>query len=67
MKIIPSFLKESAQGLGEAIVIGTGYGQFPKKKDVTGAIGLVALPNADKTPITGTSQLLEGTRGPASR
>lgn len=51
-------LKETTKGLNEVIVVGYGTS---RKKDLTGAIGLVALPNADKTPVTGTSQLLEGT------
>jgi TonB-dependent starch-binding outer membrane protein SusC len=51
-------LKESAKGLNEVVVVG--YGST-KKKDLTGSVGLVPLGNTDKTPVTGTSQLLEGT------
>jgi TonB-dependent starch-binding outer membrane protein SusC len=51
-------LKESAKGLNEVVVVG--YGST-KKKDLTGSVGLVPLGNIDKTPVTGTSQLLEGT------
>lgn len=51
-------LKESAKGLNEVVVVG--YGST-KKKDLTGAVGLVPLGDIEKTPVTGTSQLLEGT------
>ncbi|HEX3933077.1 MAG TPA: carboxypeptidase-like regulatory domain-containing protein, partial [Puia sp.] len=51
-------LKETTKGLNEVVVVGYGTS---RKKDLTGAIGLVALPNAGKPPVTGTSQLLEGT------
>lgn len=51
-------LKESAKGLNEVVVVGYGT---TKKKDLTGAVGLVPLGNIDKTPVTGTAQLLEGT------
>ncbi len=51
-------LKESAKGLNEVVVVGYGT---TKKKDLTGSVGLVQLTNTDKTPVTGTNQLLEGT------
>jgi TonB-linked SusC/RagA family outer membrane protein len=51
-------LKESAKGLNEVVVVGYGT---TKKKDLTGSVGLVQMGNTEKTPITGTSQLLEGT------
>ena len=51
-------LKESAKGLNEVVVVGYGT---TKKKDLTGSVGLVQLANTEKTPVTGTNQLLEGT------
>ncbi len=51
-------LKQSAKGLNEVVVVGYGT---TKKKDLTGSVGLVPLANTDKTPVTGTAQLLEGT------
>lgn len=51
-------LKETAKGLNEVVVVGYGTS---KKKDLTGAASLVPLTNTERTPVTGTSQLLEGT------
>ncbi|HEV2481486.1 MAG TPA: TonB-dependent receptor [Puia sp.] len=51
-------LKEAAKGLNEVVVVGYGTS---KKKDLTGSVGLVPLGNTAQTPVTGTSQLLEGT------
>jgi TonB-dependent SusC/RagA subfamily outer membrane receptor len=51
-------LKESAKGLNEVVVVGYGT---TKKKDLTGSVGLVQMGNTEQTPITGTSQMLEGT------
>src|SRR5581483_11704187 len=51
-------LKEASKGLDQVVVVG--YGTV-KKKDLTGSVGLVSLTNTEKTPITGTNQLLEGT------
>ncbi|WP_188930848.1 SusC/RagA family TonB-linked outer membrane protein [Puia dinghuensis] len=51
-------LTQAAKGLNEVVVVGYGT---TKKKDLTGAFGIVQLGNPDKTPITGTSQMLEGT------
>ncbi|HXB91843.1 MAG TPA: SusC/RagA family TonB-linked outer membrane protein, partial [Puia sp.] len=51
-------LKESARGMSEVVVVGYGT---TRKKDLTGAVGTVQLANTEKTPIVGTSQLLEGT------
>ena len=51
-------LKETAKGLNEVVVVGYGT---TKKKDLTGSVGLVQMGNTEQTPITGTSQMLEGT------
>ncbi len=54
---IPVSLKETVKGLNEVVVVGYGTS---KKKDLTGSVASVAMTNADKTPVVGTSQLLQG-------
>ncbi|MBS1661101.1 MAG: TonB-dependent receptor [Bacteroidetes bacterium] len=51
-------LKDNAKGLNEVVVVGYGTA---RKKDLTGSVASVSLTNNEKTPILGTSQLLEGT------
>ena len=51
-------LKENSKGLNEVVVVGYGT---QRKKDLTGSVGSVQLANVEKTPVVGTSQLLEGT------
>jgi len=51
-------LKEVTKDMNEVVVIGYGTS---RKKDLTGAVGSVPMANVDKTPVLGTSQLLEGT------
>jgi TonB-dependent starch-binding outer membrane protein SusC len=55
---LPIALKEISKGLNEIVVIGYGT---QRKKDLTGSVGSVQLSNTSKTPVFGTSQLLEGT------
>lgn len=47
----------NAKDLNEVVVVGYGT---QKKRDITGAVGSVALTNVDKTPVFGTAQLLQG-------
>jgi TonB-linked SusC/RagA family outer membrane protein len=54
---LPITLKESSKGLNEIVVVGYGT---QRKKDLTGSVSSVQLANTDKTPVFGTSQLLEG-------
>jgi TonB-linked SusC/RagA family outer membrane protein len=50
-------LLTNAKSLNEVVVVGYGT---QKKRDVTGAVGSVALTNVAKTPVFGTAQLLQG-------
>jgi len=51
-------LKEFSKDMNEVVVIGYGT---QRKKDLTGSVGSVPFANTDKTPVFGTSQLLQGT------
>ncbi len=50
-------LKEASAELNQVVVVGYGT---QRKKDLTGSVGSVPLTNTEKTPVFGTSQLLEG-------
>ena len=50
-------LKTSARGLEDVVVVG--YGTV-RKKDLTGSVSSVQLKDIEKTPVIGTSQMLEG-------
>src|SRR5258708_26593945 len=57
VEFLPITLKENPKGLNEIVVVGYGT---QRKKDLTGSVSSVQLANTDKTPVFGTSQLLEG-------
>lgn len=50
-------LQETSADLSDVVVVGYGTS---RKKDLTGAVASVKLGNVDKTPVFGTSQLLQG-------
>jgi TonB-linked SusC/RagA family outer membrane protein len=50
-------LKETVKGLNEVVVVGYGTS---KKKDLTGSVSTISMTNTDRTPVVGTSQLLQG-------
>lgn len=51
-------LKETTDELVQVVVVGYGTS---RKKDLTGSVASVSMTNTDKTPVFGTSQLLQGT------
>ncbi|HSC40300.1 MAG TPA: SusC/RagA family TonB-linked outer membrane protein, partial [Chitinophagaceae bacterium] len=51
-------LKEATDELNAVVVVGYGT---QRKKDLTGSVGSVPMTNSAKTPVLGTSQLLQGT------
>ncbi|HEY4149455.1 MAG TPA: SusC/RagA family TonB-linked outer membrane protein, partial [Chitinophagaceae bacterium] len=51
-------LRETTEELNTVVVVGYGT---QRKKDLTGAVGSVPMANTEKTPVFGTSQLLQGT------
>ncbi len=57
-KTINVSLKETTEELNTVVVVGYGT---QRKKDLTGAVASVPMANTEKTPVFGTSQLLEGT------
>jgi len=50
-------LKETSSELNQVVVVGYGTS---RKKDLTGSVSSIPMTNTDKTPIFGTSQLLQG-------
>jgi TonB-linked SusC/RagA family outer membrane protein len=50
-------LKEGSSELADVVVVGYGTA---RKKDLTGSVGTVGLSSIEKTPIFGTSQLMQG-------
>ncbi|TDW96591.1 SusC/RagA family TonB-linked outer membrane protein [Dinghuibacter silviterrae] len=50
-------LKETSKGLEDVVVVGYGT---TRKKDLTGAVASVPMRDADKVPVIGTDQMLEG-------
>ncbi|SHK84097.1 TonB-linked outer membrane protein, SusC/RagA family [Chitinophaga jiangningensis] len=50
-------LKEAVKSLSDVVVVGYGTA---KRKDLTGSISSVPIANTEKSPVFGTSQLLQG-------
>ena len=50
-------LREASTELSDVVVVGYGTS---RKKDLTGSVGSVGLQSVDKTPVFGTSQLMQG-------